>query len=110
MAFLVEKLAAYGLEPGGPVQRDGSRAWVQEVPLMRSRFSSPLDIRVRAGREELRWSQGEQVAIRATQTGATELALADAPLVFVGYGVSAPERDWDDFKDVDLAARSRSSS
>ena len=29
--------------------------------------------------------------------------IENAPLVFVGYGVSAPERGWDDYKDVDLA-------
>ena len=28
-----------------------------------------------------------------------------AELVFVGYGIEAPEYDWDDFKDADLAAR-----
>jgi Zn-dependent M28 family amino/carboxypeptidase len=47
-------------------------------------------------------TQGQQVAIRAPQTNVEQLALQNAPLVFVGYGVHAPERNWDDFKGVDL--------
>ena len=31
--------------------------------------------------------------------------LADVPIVFVGYGVQAPEHDWDDFKDVDVRGK-----
>ncbi len=34
--------------------------------------------------------------------GSTTVAIENAPLVFVGYGVKAPERNWDDFKGVDL--------
>ena len=33
------------------------------------------------------------------------VAIADAPMVFVGYGVTAPERGWDDFKGVDLKGK-----
>ncbi|MDB5672491.1 MAG: peptidase, partial [Alphaproteobacteria bacterium] len=41
-------------------------------------------------------------AVRAAMTGAHHVSIANAPLVFVGYGVKAPERNWDDFKGVDL--------
>ncbi len=43
--------------------------------------------------------------IRAPLDGATAISIKDAPLVFLGYGVSAPERGWDDFKDVDLRGK-----
>ena len=33
------------------------------------------------------------------------MKIANAPMVFVGYGVSAPERGWDDFKGVDLRGK-----
>ncbi len=33
------------------------------------------------------------------------ISLADVPVVFAGYGVSAPERGWDDFKDVDVTGK-----
>ena len=34
-----------------------------------------------------------------------EVAVVDSPLIFVGYGVEAPEYDWDDYKDVDVSGR-----
>ena len=37
--------------------------------------------------------------------GQQQVALAGAPLVFAGYGVNAPERGWDDFKDVDVRGK-----
>ena len=40
--------------------------------------------------------------MRAPLDGAKQVDLAKAPLVFVGYGVTAPERQWNDFKGVDL--------
>jgi Zn-dependent M28 family amino/carboxypeptidase len=45
------------------------------------------------------------VAIRAVMDGSKAVSIKDAPLVFVGYGVKAPERDWDDFKGVDLKGK-----
>ncbi|NEL79624.1 MAG: peptidase M20, partial [Xanthomonas perforans] len=50
-------------------------------------------------------TQGKQIAIRAALDGSSKVDIANAPLVFVGYGVKAPERDWDDFKGVDLKGK-----
>jgi len=103
--YIVSRLSAAGLAPGGDPRPDGSRAWTQDVPLARSAIDGELRVQVKSGREKLQWQQGEEVAIRAAQTGDTQIALADAPLVFVGYGVTAPERRWDDFKDLDLTGK-----
>ena len=35
----------------------------------------------------------------------TEVAYIDAPIVFVGYGIEAPEYDWDDYKGIDLKGK-----
>jgi Zn-dependent M28 family amino/carboxypeptidase len=43
--------------------------------------------------------------LRAPLNGEKSLNLKDVPLVFVGYGVSAPERNWDDFKGVDVKGK-----
>ena len=50
-------------------------------------------------------TQGQEIAVRAAMNGASTVAIKDAPLVFVGYGVKALERDWDDFKGVDLKGK-----
>ena len=46
--------------------------------------------------------QGEEIAVLAPINGAKQVNLANAPLVFAGYGVTAPERNWDDFKGQDV--------
>lgn len=105
VSYLVEQLRAMGLEPGGDPQADGSRAWTQDVPLMRSEMDGPVSIITHTATGDERWSQSEEIVIRAAQTGVTHVAVDKAPVVFVGYGVSAPERGWDDFKGVDLKGK-----
>jgi Zn-dependent M28 family amino/carboxypeptidase len=103
--YLVSQLSSAGLAPGGDLKSDGSRAWTQDLPLVRSQLEGPARVQVNAGAERLQWTQGNEVALRAAQTGDTQVNLVHAPLVFVGYGVTAPERRWDDFKNLDLKGK-----
>jgi Zn-dependent M28 family amino/carboxypeptidase len=105
VAFLVSQLTAAGLAPGGDPQPGGGRAWTQAVPLARSEIDGPVRVQVTASRQTQQWSQGNEVAIRAAQNGDPQVNLARTPVVFVGYGVTAPERNWDDFKNEDLKGR-----
>lgn len=105
IAYLVKQMEAAGLAPAGDPATGGERAWTQDVPLARFRTRGPVSISVAAGGVTSSWSQGEEVAIRAAQTGIDHLTVKDAPVVFVGYGVTAPERNWDDFKGVDLKGK-----
>jgi Zn-dependent M28 family amino/carboxypeptidase len=97
VAYIVAQMKAAGLQPGGDLA-GGKRGWTQDVPLLRSEIVG--DPAVTAGGATL--VQGKDIAIRAPLNGQDRVAIADAPIVFVGYGVSAPERKWDDFKGVDL--------
>lgn len=38
-------------------------------------------------------------------TGVEEAKIEDAEVVFVGYGIQAPEFNWDDYKDVDVRGK-----
>jgi aminopeptidase len=49
-------------------------------------------------------AQGRDVYI-STQRDVDRVSVTSAPLVFVGYGVNAPEKGWDDFKGVDLKGK-----
>jgi Zn-dependent M28 family amino/carboxypeptidase len=104
VAYIVGQMKAAGLQPGGSLVR-GKRGWTQNVPLLRSSIvgTPSLSFDVAGRRQTL--SQGEEIAVRAALTGARHVTLAGAPLVFVGYGVKAPERNWDDFKGVDLKGK-----
>lgn len=98
--YLIGQFKAVGLAPGAP---DGG--WTQDVPLLRAEIVGPprLAVDVAGARRDL--TQGREIAVRAAATGQERVTLDAAPLVFVGYGVTAPERDWDDFKGVDLAGK-----
>jgi Zn-dependent M28 family amino/carboxypeptidase len=104
VAYLVEQFKAAGLQPGGDPQGT-ARAWTQDVPLARFATKGPIAVSVRAGGQTQTLAQGEEIAIRAAQTGIDRLTIREAPVVFVGYGVKAPERNWDDFKGVDLKGK-----
>ena len=99
--FIVDRMKEAGLQPGGPLV-NGKRSWTQDVPLAKFTFSGSPNMSVTVGGRAQALTQGQQVAIRAAQTNVEQLAIQGAPLVFVGYGVHAPERNWDDFKGVDL--------
>jgi Zn-dependent M28 family amino/carboxypeptidase len=101
IAYIVGQFKAAGLQPAGDKTKAG-RAWTQNVPLAEFQHLKAPVTTVRAGGQTLNFKQGEDVALRAAQTGQTHVAIKDAPVVFIGYGVKAPERNWDDFKGVDL--------
>lgn len=94
LAWLIAELKAIGLEPAGP---DGK--WTQEVPLVRTQLGAG---KYRAGNSDLR--VGEDIYVSTVQP-VGQVAINDAQMVFVGYGVTAPERGWDDFKSVDLKGK-----
>src|SRR6185312_4368033 len=101
VAYISQQFKAAGLQPGGDKTKAG-RAWTQAVPLAEFQIKGPVVFTVKAGGKTESWKQGDQIAIRAPQTGVSMIDVKDAPVVFVGYGVKAPERNWDDFKGVDL--------
>jgi Zn-dependent M28 family amino/carboxypeptidase len=102
--YVVAQMQAAGLQPGGDLT-DGKRAWTQAVPLLRAEISGPPTLSVsRAGKAQP-LTQGEQIAVRAAMNGDKHISIDGAPLVFLGYGVKAPERNWDDFKGVDLKGK-----
>ena len=101
VAYITAQFKAVGLQPGGDKTKAG-RAWTQNVPLAEFDIKGPVTFTVNAAGKTQSWKQGEQIAIRAPETGVRSIDVKDAPVVFVGYGVKAPERNWDDFKGIDL--------
>ncbi|MGE5565694.1 MAG: M28 family metallopeptidase [Parcubacteria group bacterium] len=104
VAYIVQQMRAERLQPGGQI-RNGARSWTQDVPLGRFEIAGPLAASYSVGGQTRTLSQGEEVAIRAAQTNADRVTIANAPIVFIGYGVKAPERNWDDFKGADLRGK-----
>jgi Zn-dependent M28 family amino/carboxypeptidase len=99
--YVVAQMKAAGLQPGGDLT-NGQRAWTQAVPLLRTQIIGAPSLSLSIDGKSQSLTQGNEIAVRAPMDGSTAVAIANAPLVFVGYGVNAPERHWDDFKGVDL--------
>ncbi|MBO9851075.1 MULTISPECIES: M28 family metallopeptidase [Xanthomonas] len=104
IAYLSEQFAEAGLQPGGDLA-NGKRGWTQAVPLRRADIVGTPTIAVQNAGKPQTLTQGKQIAIRAALDGSSKVEIANAPLVFVGYCVKAPERNWDDFKGVDLKGK-----
>ena len=99
--YVVGQMKAAGLQPGGDLA-NGQRAWTQAVPLLRTEIVGAPTLAISGNGATQTLTQGNEIAVRAPMDGSTSVAIVNAPLVFVGYGVNAPERHWDDFKGVDL--------
>jgi len=103
--YLIQQFQGAGLQPGGDSQANGTRKWTQDVPLLQAELVGDPVVTVQTLRGPMRLTQGNEIAVRAPQNGQTQISIANAPLVFAGYGVSAPERNWDDFKGQDVRGK-----
>jgi Zn-dependent M28 family amino/carboxypeptidase len=97
--FLVAQFKALGLQPAGE-----NGGYTQSVPLVRTQVPADAAMSVAIGGETLPLVQDKDVAA-LTLRPVDRVRIENAPLVFVGYGVSAPERHWDDYKGADLRGK-----
>jgi Zn-dependent M28 family amino/carboxypeptidase len=95
--YLTKEFIRLGLRPGNP---DGT--YVQRVPLVGLTAKPSASFAVRGRRLDLTFPQ-DYVAV--TRRVDPEVAVRNSEMVFVGYGVVAPEYDWDDFKGVDVTGK-----
>jgi Zn-dependent M28 family amino/carboxypeptidase len=97
--YIATQFELYGLKPAG---EDGS--YFQEVPLVGVKTLPDVSF-------NLVPANGEAVALKnlddfvTSNESQTQIADIDAPIVFVGYGISAPEYRWDDYKGADLKGK-----
>lgn len=91
--YLTGQFQALGLQPGNP-----NGTWTQDVPIV----GVQSQVQCRIGGKELSYPQ-DVVAWSPRQ--AREVTVQNSELVFVGYGVVAPEYGWDDYKGVDVRGK-----
>ncbi|HEY4071036.1 MAG TPA: M28 family metallopeptidase, partial [Sphingomicrobium sp.] len=99
--YIADQMKTAGAEPGGEVV-DGQRTWFQKVPLLQSQITGTPQISLNENGTNVPLQQGPEIAVLAPLNGASRIDIENAPLVFVGYGVDAPERGWNDFKGQDM--------
>ena len=98
VALLTKKFEEAGLTPGN----NGS--WVQEVPLIEITGSNYAPLTIAGDGVDLSFdNETEWVGVTYREDAKTELA--DSEMVFVGYGINAPERGWNDYEGVDVTGK-----
>ena len=97
--YLEGEFKKLGLKPGNT---DGT--YVQKVPLVgiTAKNSQPLTVTKGSERKTFKWSDDVVAWTKHVGDGA---AIEASDLVFAGYGVEAPEFNWNDFKDVDVKGK-----
>jgi Zn-dependent M28 family amino/carboxypeptidase len=98
-AYIVSQMQHAGLEPGAP---DGT--WLQSFDVYGIRTKMPDTFTFKKGGESVKAKAFEEF-IGFANVPKEEVRLEGAELVFVGYGIQAPEYQWDDFKGMDLKGK-----
>jgi Zn-dependent M28 family amino/carboxypeptidase len=96
--YIASELMAFGVKPGV-----GDTSYFQRVPIDVVK-ADPASIKVTAsGKASANLRFTDDVVV--WPGSATDASSAHGELVFVGYGVSAPEYKWDDFKGTDVRGK-----
>lgn len=96
--YLIEQFQRFGLRPGNP---DGT--YIQKVPLVGITADPSASLAITAGGKRMMLRYGEDFV--AWTRRVVETSRVEADLIFVGYGVQAPEFQWDDFKGADVKGK-----
>ena len=97
--YIATQFELDGLKPGA-----GNGTYFQDVPMMGVKTLPETSF-------QLAPANGEAVTLKnlddfiTNNESQSEIADIDAPIVFVGYGITAPEYQWDDYKGVDLKGK-----
>ncbi len=98
VAYLADQFKKAGLKPGNT---DGT--YMQKVPLVGiTPAPAPLVFKKGSQQQTLNWKDD---VVAWTKHVAPSASLVNSELIFVGYGVVAPEFDWDDYKGVDVKGK-----
>lgn len=97
--YLVDEARKLGLQPGNP---DGT--YVQKAPLVGITGAEAQPFTVTKGEQKRTFTWSDDVVAWTTRVADTT-SIAGSEMVFVGYGVTAPEYNWDDFKGVDVKGK-----
>jgi hypothetical protein len=92
--YLTGQFQRMGLKPGGP-----DNSWTQDVPMVG--FRSEVSVSVSSEGKREAW-QPPQDFVAWSPLLQERVEVRESELVFVGYGVTAPEYEWDDFTGADL--------
>jgi Zn-dependent M28 family amino/carboxypeptidase len=99
VAYLEDQFREAGVKPGNT-----DETYVQRVPLVGITPAPRANLTLRTGARTRVLKFREEVVPWTTRV-TDQVTVTDSELVFVGYGVQAPEFDWDDYKGMDVTGK-----
>ena len=96
--YIKAQFARIGLQPG-----NGSD-WFQSVAMVESTADESATLNLKVGDAAQVLTFGDDMVI-GTRTGKPQISVKDSELVFVGYGVDAPEQQWNDYAGLDVKGK-----
>ncbi len=96
--YIIKRMQAVGLKPGNKGQ------WTQDVPLAAITLDPKVTLDIAGGAAPIRLNYIDDMVVW-TKHQVAQQVLSKAPIVFVGYGINAPERGWNDYAGVDVRGK-----
>ena len=98
IAFLEQEFQKLDLKPGN------GESFFQEIPMVVITADASARLEVKARRKSVSFAYNEEF-VAATQRVTEEVSLVDSEMVFAGYGIIAPEYNWNDYEGLDVRGK-----
>ncbi|MEO0032340.1 MAG: hypothetical protein RIS94_2098, partial [Pseudomonadota bacterium] len=95
---IVARFKAAGLRPGN------KGSWLQDVPMVAITAQNATPLTVTGGAQPLSFTGGTDFTIGSYRV-VPHTEISDSELVFVGYGINAPELGWNDYAGIDMKGK-----
>ena len=96
--YIKSQFERIGLKPGN------NGEWFQTVPMVETTADPATTLKLTVGGKPRELKMGSDMVI-GTTNGQPEVKIDGSPLVFVGYGVDAPEQHWNDYAGLDVKGK-----
>ncbi len=98
VAYLIDRFKAAGLQPGN------KGSWTQDVPIVEITANNVAGLAITGGTQTMLFAPGKDF-VAGSYRAVDRTAIADAELVFVGFGINAPELGWNDYAGIDMKGK-----
>lgn len=98
IGYVAGRFAAAGLQPAN------KGSWFQDVPMVRMTVNPATSMKVTGGKAPLDLAYKSDLVINSYRI-VPKTEINDSELVFVGYGINAPEKGWNDYKGVNVKGK-----
>ena len=96
--YLAEEFKKIGLKPGN------GNSYFQEVPLVKITADAPMTLDISGGKQNINLAFSNDF-IGGTPQISESIQLNNSEIIFVGYGINAPERNWNDYEGLDVKGK-----